>query len=342
LPSVQTLEADPQDEWDTYLRSHGGGLVYQSLAWRDLLVDLLGCRAEYLVVRSRGRITGALPMMWRQTSGRTILNSLPYFGSNGGIVASDAISHDHLVSAWNERACDPGTASATMICNPFIAASEEGICHTHVDSRWSHATMLEQDRDPLELTEPSAARNVRKAQRSGLEVHRDPGALGELAVLHGEHMGGLGGRVKDKRFFSILSRRLQAGRNYDVYVARTDGELAAGLLVLYFDRTVEYFLPAIAQRFRSLQPLALLLYRAMLDAASRGFSRWNWGGSWPSQEGIVRFKRKWGGMPRSYAYYTQLNDASLQHEGAERLLALGGHFFVVPFSSLTPAGANHS
>jgi hypothetical protein len=65
--------------------------------------------------------------------------------------------------------------------------------------------------------------------------------------------------------------------------------------------------------------------------------RWNWGGTWESQTGVFRFKRKWGAVAKPFCYYTQLNDRSLLTWPRERFVQEFPHFFVVPFSALEPA-----
>ena len=73
---------------------------------------------------------------------------------------------------------------------------------------------------------------------------------------------------------------------------------------------------------------------AMADAAARGFKRSNWGGTWKSQEGVFRFKRKWGARARPYDYFIQLNDESLGRSTPAQLRERFGHFYVVPFDTL--------
>ena len=50
------------------------------------------------------------------------------------------------------------------------------------------------------------------------------------------------------------------------------------------------------------------------DAVERGYAWWNWGGTWLTQEGVLRFKRKWGARERRYRYFVKLNDRSLFDE----------------------------
>jgi lipid II:glycine glycyltransferase (peptidoglycan interpeptide bridge formation enzyme) len=136
-----------------------------------------------------------------------------------------------------------------------------------------------------------------------------------------------------------VPKLFEAGRDWDVYVARVDGTVAAALLLFYFGGTVEYFTPAVEVRFRQLQPLAAVLDRALADAAERGLARWNWGGTWLTQTSLHRFKRKWGAEEAEYRYHTQLNDRSLLEATPEELRERFPHFFVVPFAALRQPSA---
>ncbi len=72
----------------------------------------------------------------------------------------------------------------------------------------------------------------------------------------------------------------------------------------------------------------------MADASRRGFEWWNWGGTWESQVGVYRFKKKWGADERRYDYHIQLNDASVLSWPREKILETFPNFYVAPFSAL--------
>jgi hypothetical protein len=69
----------------------------------------------------------------------------------------------------------------------------------------------------------------------------------------------------------------------------------------------------------------------------RGCRLWNWGGTWTSQGGVYRFKRKWGAEDRPYRYFIRINDRSVLDATPEELLERFPHFYVVPFSALRSA-----
>jgi CelD/BcsL family acetyltransferase involved in cellulose biosynthesis len=332
---VATLTAETEPAYRDYVARAPGALLYHSLAYRDLLIDHLACEQEYLVATDGGDVCAVLPLMWTGDDGARVYNSLPFYGSHGSVLADSEEAAAALIAAYDERATADGTLAATMVANPFAERQPPAPAHNFTDERISQVTDL-----PADGVEPSARRNIRKAERAGIVAVIDADRLREVGDIHRANIEALGGLAKDPEFFAAVPRHFQAARDYDVYVALLDDELVAGLLVFYFGGTVEYFTPAVDHDHRSEQPLALLLADAMAAAARRGCRRWNWGGTWTTQDGVFRFKRKWGAREGRYRYYVQVNDDSLLDASPAELRDRFGHFYVVPFSALRSSGGS--
>ncbi len=334
---VEALAPGEDEAWDAFLLGSDGGLIYYSSRFRDLLVDELGCKPEYLVAREGGEIRGVLPLMWSDDAGDRVLNSLPYYGSHGAPLTSSQDAERALIDAWNERAADPRTLAATMVANPFRDSEPLEPEHELTDRRISQVTALPDapnEDDILTLVESSARRNARKAARAGIEIETDASAWSDLHEIHQANMTAMGGLAKSRGFFEAVTRHLRPGEDFDLWAARLDGETIAGLLVLHFGGVSEYFTPATRYENRSDQPLALILVKAMVAAAARGSRRWNWGGTWSNQDGVYRFKRKWGATEGAYTYFVRVNDQSLLDARPDQLRERFPHFYVAPFSAL--------
>jgi hypothetical protein len=340
---VATLTVGEQPEYDAFVREAPGALVYHSLAYRDLLVEHLSCEQEYLLARDGGgAVAGVLPLLWAGDDDARVYNSLPFYGSHGAVLAQTDEAAAALIAAYDERATARSTAAATMIANPFLARQPPEPAHNMTDERISQVTDLPAQGGGIEALmdaiESSARRNVRKAERAGVVAAADAARLSAVAAIHHQNIKALGGLAKEEAFFEAVPRHFRPGVDYEVYVGLMDDAVVAGLLLFYFNATVEYFTPAVDHEHRSDQPLALLLAEAMTDATRRGFQRWNWGGTWVTQEGVFRFKRKWGAREGRYPYFVQVNDTSLLDARPEELRERFGHFYVVPFSALRSQG----
>jgi hypothetical protein len=331
---IQKLTAILTQAYDQYLIRKQHSLFYYSSKYKDFLKTLLGCHDEYFVAMEADDICGVLPLMYTEVESGRVYNALPYYGSIGGILADNKEAYDALVGAYNDIACNTSTLSATMISNPLAEEKYKNIIHNFTDYRIGQVTTLSHKKEILARIESSARRNVKKALREGVAVEMDHDQFGRLCEMHQESIRAVGGIPKSERFFNLVSKFFLPGDDFDVYIAKLDGIVIAGLLVFYFNKTVEYFTPATDEEYRSIQPLAAILSAAMTDAARRGFVWWNWGGTWESQAGVYRFKKKWAAEERKYFYYTQLNDDSLLSWTSEDILEAFPNFFVVPFSKL--------
>lgn len=336
---VVGLRPDGDVAYEEFVRTHPEALLYHSTRFRDFLVDLLGCEPCYGVALAEGRVRGVLPLMAATGPQGRVLNSLPYYGSNGGILAADAEARAALALWYGHCVASEGVAAATMIENP-LHHTDAAPAHDLSDVRVGCMTPLEGTGDPSErllaLIDGSARRNVAKAARSGVVVEVDNGAFEALEEIHREGMASIGGRPKTPAFFRAVPLCFRAGEDYELYVARIGGEVVAALLVFFYGSVAEYYVPATRAESRSEQPMAAILQRAMVDAMRKGLTQWNWGGSWVSQENLIRFKTKWGGRAREYRYWTSISDPELLTAEPDELLEAYPDFFVVPFSSLRP------
>lgn len=62
--------------------------------------------------------------------------------------------------------------------------------------------------------------------------------------------------------------------------------------------------------------MSLLVHHAILDAASRGYLHFNFGGTWKTQDSVYRFKSRWGAIDLPYYYHINA------YRGHETLTAL--------------------
>jgi hypothetical protein len=339
---VVDLTDSLEGAYEEFLHKLDSGLFYYSAAYRRFLVDLLGCSAPYRLAVRGGEIVGVLPLMAMDGRFGRVWNSLPFFGSHGGVLALDAGAAAALYEAYAQLLEAGDAVAATVISNPWAPLDERRLTFDLCDERVGQATDLGPLAGPLpdqfwDAIDSSARRNIRKAERSGVRVSTDCAAVGFLADCHTQNMSAVGGKPKTRRFFELLPGHFTPGEDYNVYVAEAENAAVGALLLFYYNRTVEYFVPATSEAARALQPMALIVATAMTEAARSGYRRWNWGGTWLDQEGVYRFKRKWNAAERRYRYYTRLIDRSLLSLRREELAPAYDGFYVLPFDALAGA-----
>jgi hypothetical protein len=336
---IVPLSDELNDSYREFLTGCDSSLIYHTLEYRDFLHQLAGGTSEYLLAVDRGdRTRGALPLFRKTGRYGTILNSLPFFGSIGGIVGADAQARQQLLAHYTNLLAQADIAASTVIENPLDVRDNSDIPHDLTDYRIGQVTPLGEEGAPavrlMDIFHQKTRNMIRKAEKSGVTVDVDETAYDFLQEIHKENIGALGGLVKPPAFFDLVQKQFSPGSMRRLYVARYGGEMVAASLMLYFNKTVEYFVPVIRSDRRHLQPLSLIIYRAMIDAANEGYRFWNWGGTWQSQEGVYRFKSRWGTQDRNYTYYIRVKGSDILRLSKEEILREYPWYFVVPFSAL--------
>jgi hypothetical protein len=330
---VRAWTAGDEPEVERFVAGHAEGLVYYMPAFCRYLLAVAGGECRSRLAFENGRLTGVLPALVKEGPYGPVLNSLPFFGSYGGVLADGPEAEAALRAEYDRLAA--ACTAAVWVSHPFTEVTPPA--HTLTDERIAQWTPLVQgDPGTLAVVEPSARRNVQRARAEGVTVREAPEALAFLEATHRENMAAIGGRAKPEAFFSALGGAMTSGRDWRLYLAERSSEPLAALLTFEAVRTVEYVMPAVRESARPLQPTAAVLAHAMADAAARGFTRWNWGGTWLTQDGVYRFKKKWGAEERRYRYFITLNDRSLLACTAEDLSAAYPWYFTVPFGALAP------
>lgn len=334
-------------EIEQYIESDPSSLLYVSSRFMRLVSLHLNAHPSLMIARQENQIRGVLPYMCKEGPWGAVFNSLPYYGSNGAVVQmkEDAEAKKALIDAFYTKARQEGAACATIITNPLKHDADfykNTIATDFLDERIGQITHLPigaTEEELMRLFDDPRPRNIRRAQREGIhvELRRDKDSLDFVYRTHVENIQAIGGLPKQKSFFDLIPEIMEED-DWAVYLAVLNGEPVAGLLLFYYNRTVEYFTPVIIERFRSTQALALAIFRAMHDALQNGYANWNWGGTWLSQTGVYDFKKRWGTSEYRYFYFTRLFNKELLASPRELLLQHYPGFFTVPFTALHTKG----
>ncbi len=336
---VAPITAADEAAYGAYVAAHPDAMLYHSLPYVQMIAGLTAARNDTIVsCDSDGNINGVLPVLSKDGPLGRIVNSLPYYGSNGGPLASTPAVESALVDAYNELARSEAVASATMVGNPLAAAPREDVAQTLTDHRIGQFTTLAyvaRHADALMESFHHKTRNmVRKSLKSGLTVRVENDMVEFLRDVHQENLRAIGGLAKSDEFFECFPRRFQPDRDFRIWVARDAGEPVAAMLLFYFRGAVEYFTPVVREAYRAKQPLTRLIFESMVDASERGFSLWNWGGTWATQDGLYLFKSRWGTRDVEYTYHVQINSDAIAGSTRQFLLSHYANFFVIPFQYL--------
>lgn len=323
-------------EYTNFLLEHPNAMFYHSIKYKDFLEKILGCSSKYLLVcDNKNKILGVLPLMIKNGRYGKVINSLPFYGSNGSILTKDFIHEKILLEEYDSLIKNIDFLSSTIISNPLDKKVYK-FKYNYQDERIGQWTNINEiDKDTLmDRVDSSAKRNIKKAIKNEIKINIDNSAIDFLKKVHNDNMSIIGGVPKDNIFFESLPNHFIAGLDYNIYVASKNKKPIAALLLFYFKDIVEYFMPVINQDFKSLQPLALIIYNAMLDASKNNAKWWNWGGTWLNQEGVYKFKNKWDAVDKRYFYYTICKKDKLKYLKKKEILKNYNNFYTFPFREL--------
>lgn len=329
-----------KDDYEKFVSNHDT-LLFSSPQYLELISRFLNEIPKVMFLTSEGKTRGVIPFFEKKGAFGMVLNSLPFYGSNGGCIAQDDNAQRQLLNALENYIKSNKVAAATIINNPLKDSNGYNLSCDFVDNRIGQFTFFDEldleniDESLIGRFHHKTRNMVRKAIKSNVIVAIDNNKLDFLIRLHHQNMKAIGGIEKPESFFRLIETELTASKDYNLFVASRDGNPIAALLVLYHNKTVEYYTPAIDAHCKSYQPMSLLIYESMKQAIVSGFHCWNWGGTWESQEGVYRFKKRWGSVDKPYYYYTYVNNKELLSLGSEEILNEYPNFFVLPFHQLS-------
>lgn len=337
---VILLTAERFEAYEKYVSTHQAGMLYYSLKFRDFLQRQTGSASQYYIALDKDeQVRGILPLMMKNGPLGMVINSLPYYGSNGGILADSPEAKKALLEKYIEIVKGENCAAATLIENPLDKDYPyEQIQHDELDFRIGQISNISgsfKDLEDIMIRFHSKTRNlIRKAIKSNIIIEIDNDQFEFLEKTHNDNMNSIGGLAKGADFFQNVQSIFKAGTDYNLYTAKMNGELIAATLVFYYGSVVEYYTPVIVKEFRSFQPLSLIIASAMLEASTRGYKWWNWGGTWQSQDGVYDFKSKWGTVDINYNYYVTVNNKDIYNASKKDLLEHYSGVYVVPFNKI--------
>ena len=318
----RVVEIDPRADrrWETFLDGRSDALVYHHPAWLDALSREYAEQPMGLAVeRADGTLGGVLPLFRARglpfrvegqgAGGR--LSSLPRTPL-AGPVAQDRDAVVALLTAAVERARATNVRLQLKVDGPTLDGVVDGL----VGEPWlpSYALDLPDDPDAVRF---GNSRNhgrivwaIGKAAKQGVAV-RPAESQEDLRAwyrLHLETMRANAVPARPYRFFVALWQLLRPRGLMELLLAERHGvgssRLLAGSIFLMFGRTVFYAFTGARTADLSLRPNDVIQWRAIHDAAARGFDRYDLGEVSTDDRGLVEFKKKWGASTRPlYRYY---------------------------------------
>ena len=108
---ISLLKKKDEKKYTEMLNRVPEAFLFHSNLYKELLEDFLSIKSYYIVVKESGRLIGVLPTFIRMNKKYgNIINSLPFFGSNGGFIIEPSLDFfkkievkKKLLEGFNEK-----------------------------------------------------------------------------------------------------------------------------------------------------------------------------------------------------------------------------------------------
>lgn len=328
----EVIDLRPEDpRWGNLVAGHPEAMPYQHPAWSQVLQEAFGYRLAALgCTDATGRLVGVLPLVEKKSLLAGMhLSSLPNTPTAGPL-AADRGSLGALLSAAAARV---DHSAATWLQLKVEGPAVEGLAHGFSGGIWGPTYMLDLPASPDHLRfgdsrhNSAIRRNVRKAARLGVTIH-EASSFSDVRRWYRLYlitMRAHGIPPRPLRLFEViwdilaplgLARLLLAQRS-------TGGQsrLLAGCLFLAHNGTVMYAFNGCDPTELEYRPNDAIHWQAITDACQAGRRRYDFGEDSGGNNGLVRFKEKWGAVPVNlYRYHYP------QQREVERGVLSPGHF----------------
>jgi CelD/BcsL family acetyltransferase involved in cellulose biosynthesis len=290
---MKIVHLDPRIDpiWHT-LAERGASSVFHSPSWIQVLTDTYGWQASaYVVLDDRGEPQAGIPFCRiADMMGERIL-ALPFSDYCDPLV-NDQQCWEFLVDCLLPNRCP-----INLRClhnNIPLADSRFAVVKQAKWHRLNIQPALERLWDGMH---DSTHRAIRKSQREGVQV-RMATSDSELRAFFDMHLKirkyKLGMLAQPFAFFQNIWRHFVEKQNGFLLLALYQDKIVAGDFFLEWKDTLYYKFNASLSTDLSHRPNDLLIWQAIQCGKVRGFDFLDFGLSDIDQEGLVRYKRKFG------------------------------------------------
>ncbi|SRR5579884_877696 len=291
---TRVIEVDPRTDvrWGELMTKVSASLMYHPI-WHEVMEEAYGYRPIRLACEDAdGRLAGILPLFYQRgwQCGR-VLRSIAT-----GPLVSDEQANAALLRAAVERTL-PGSRLHLKLTTNAVDNLIDGL--VGVPAYEVYVLALPERFELLRL-DSTIRRAVNKAVRSGVQV-REAESEAELRAwyrLYLQTMRKLTVAPYPYRYYQVAWRRLRSQGLLRLLLAeQVEGgqrRLLGGILLLLYGQTVSFASGGWREEDQALRANDILHWHAIRDACAAGFRHYDFGNVDLDNQGLARYKRKWG------------------------------------------------
>ena len=268
----------------------------------------------YFTVMDKSGPIAIFPSFLRKTEYGNVLNSLPFFGPNAGLLHSYNNEQEicelfEFFFSEIESFCKRMNCISVSIYEPLFSTDAQYYIKyfkpDFVTRKFTQVTDIQVNTTWNDVLR----RNIRKAEKKNIIIKQSD-KLEDWNQYYKIYVDGCINRgipIKEKTFFDgVWNSNLFKENCAVVRYAYLDNEIIGGLLVFLGNNVLSYYAPAVKEEFKSYQPLALLIHKLINELASRSYKFWNWESSPGIDSGVYKYKKKWNSIVCNYNIYSKI------------------------------------
>ncbi len=309
---IVELDADPDGRWGDFVRSQPDAVIYQLPEWVQVLAGAYGFRPLGIGCEdANGILLGVLPLCYTRgiLSGRT-LSSLPRTPLGGPLAVNGDVLSMLMTAAVDRVRAEGRTRLEIKVAETSYAGAMPDMARVRWDATYVRdlSSAAGELRFGSSRNHAQIKRAVNKSLRLGVQVRAGVGET-DLRRWYQLYLGTLrrhGVPPRPYRFFQVAWSLLSGDGRMRLLLAErgSPSEVLAGSVFFSYGETVFFAFNGSRDDALGLRPNDAIHWQAIHDAQADGFRYYDLGEVDATNEGLVRFKTKWGAEPRwLYRYY---------------------------------------
>ena len=315
--TLEPLNSKNANLWDEILTQCPDSTAFHSTVWQNALTrSFKQLTPAYFLIKENNSIIGGLPtFVFQPIPGIKMLHSMPW-KLYGGIqlmaeVSVDIASLIQSVETYlDEFVSDQNLCETVFTLSPNpIKVYEQKLIETgyqrHEDL-FTHLLKTHPDYNVLWTSYNKRVRGaVRKAEKKGVTVYHTD-SIDDLESFYEIYLATekrLGGTPKP---LSLL-RPLFYSNVAKLVIAKHGGLIIAGLLYLYFNRTVTLWRGASVPQFWEYRPNNAIFHHIIQWACAKGYEWVDFGASPPDNDGLIAHKEQYRAKRFDFHSYIKIH-----------------------------------
>jgi len=289
-------------DWDQLLLKTEGYSFFHSSAWAKVLNETYGYTPLYFTIIENGGFSALLPVMEVNSflKGKRGV-SLPFSDYCEPIIP-DRVLFQEIVNLIKNYGKERGWKYVE-----FRGAQDFLGGETPSESYFGHTLDLTKDIHKIFSDfRGSTRRNIRKAEREGVEVgiFKSPDSIREFYHLNCITRKHHGLPIQPYSFFKNIFKHIISQNLGFVVLASYNNKIIAGAAFFHYGENAFFKYGASDRRFQHLRPNNLVMWEAIKWYANNGYKSFCFGRTEPENKGLLQFKKGWGIEQKIIKYYT--------------------------------------